>query len=48
MAETLGFALEAQTNVTHLVTVAPDLAIVKRHAGTLAPGTAGTYVDRRA
>ena len=44
VAETLGFALEAQTNVTHLVTVAPDLAIAKRHDGTLAPGTAGTYV----
>ncbi len=43
VAETLGFAVEAQTNVTHLVTVAPDLAIVKSHAGTLAPGTAGTY-----
>jgi len=43
VAETLGFALEAQSNVTHLVTVAPDLAIAKSHAGTLAPGTAGTY-----
>ena len=44
VAETLGFALEAQTNVTHLVTVAADLATAKRHEGTLAPGTAGTYV----
>lgn len=44
VAETMGFALETQSNVTHLVTVAPDLAIAKRHDGTLAPGTSGTYV----
>ncbi len=44
VAEALGFTLEAQSNRTHLVTVAPDLAIAKSHAGTLAPGTAGAWV----
>ena len=44
VAEALGFAVETQSNVTHLVTVAPDLAIAKSHTGTLAPGTAGVYV----
>ncbi len=43
VAEALGFAIEAQSNMTHLVTVAPDLTIAKGHTGTLAPGTAGAY-----
>jgi len=43
LADTLGFPVEKATNETRLETRAPDLAIGKSFAGTVAPGSTATY-----
>jgi uncharacterized repeat protein (TIGR01451 family) len=43
IAETLGFPVDAVTNQTRLVVAAPDLAIGKAFAGTVAVGQTVTY-----